>query len=32
MVVWRKIVRLLKNVLAGKTNFQKSPPALSLDR
>ena len=32
MVVGRKIVHLLEIVLAGKIYFQKSPPALSLNR
>jgi hypothetical protein len=32
MVVGRKIVHLLKIVLAGKICFQNCPPALSLDR
>jgi len=32
MVVIRKIVHLLKIVLAGKISFQKCPPALSLKR
>jgi hypothetical protein len=32
MVDKRKIVHLLKILLAGKIYFQKCPPALSLDR
>jgi len=32
MVVRRKIVHLLKIVLAGKIYFQNCPPALSLNR
>jgi hypothetical protein len=32
MVVRRKIVHLIKIVLAGKINFQNCPPALSLKR